>query len=980
MNSSNQKPFGIDFFFIGLVLATFFLLNPIGTGQLTAATSHSNGPVSTATSQSKGPELNSFAAAGFDRGGKFDRTAANDVFNEASTHPSIQTGASRSRVNYPAQLSQSPVAGVGLNGESEAVLLAANLVGANSSSSPSEFFACPTIPIQPATLPNGLLGVPFSQTLVASGGVSPYSFATVPAILPAGLTLSSSGTLSGTPTATGLFSFTVTATDANNCTGSMAYSVAINCPTIALSPDTLPNGVVGAAYNQSISISGSSGFTFSVPPGGLPPGLTLSPTGTLTGTPTAAGTYSFTVTATGQNNCGGSKIYTLIVTTAVCTPVTLSPATLPGGVVGTAYNQTITGSGSLTYTFTISTGGLPQGLALTPFGALIGTPTKPGAFPFTVKATATNGCTGTQAYTITINPSGCPAITFSPASLPAGIVDTPYNQTITTSGDPLPSTYSAPPGVLPPGLILSVNGALSGTPASAGTFSFTVTATDLNGCAASQNYSITISGSTNSHSQLNLSLPQGGAGTTSTIGGAGSVRTGYATVTLNSGTSTDGTAVFSLSSNGFVVTEAGVPASPPTTHAKIFIDFRSSVPAKTARLNAGTININTGCAIVNRGTGPAHITYTLRDSTGTTTLATGTQTLDQGAHDARFIDQINEKAPSFVVPQDFSTITKFGSLEIQSDQPLSILALRLTGNQRGDTLLTTTPIADLTKPLSSNALYFPQVVDGGGYQTTVILLNTSAGTETGMLSLFNDSGSPLAVKQSGGASNSSFRYSIPPGGVFLLETDGSPGTINAGSVQVIPDQGTSSPVGAGVFRFTQNGIVVTESGIPAANPTTHARIYVDTSGGHNTGLALAAPTGDPVSVVVSAFQSDGNTPAGTGKAVLLSGKGHTAQFVGEMISSFPSGFTGVLDIHSTSPFVALTLRSLDNRRDFLLTTFPIADYSQPAVAPLVFPHIVDGGGYLTQFILLDTGDAASTTLNFFDDKGSPLPVGKMAGR
>ncbi|MBZ5536080.1 MAG: Ig domain-containing protein [Acidobacteriia bacterium] len=925
--------------------------------------------------------LNSVPAAEFDREGKFNGTVA----NSASDHPSIlQSGGTRTSqyaVKFAAGLIAGPVAAAGFIGKGEALLPATNPSGPNSALSLDEFSACPTIIIQPATLPNALVGVPFSQTLIASGGASPYSFAAAPGALPTWLSLSSNGTLSGSPTATGLFSFTVTATDANNCTGTMQYTMSINCPAISLSPDTLPNGVVGAAYSQSISISGSTSFTFSVPPGGMPPGLTLSPTGTVSGTPTAAGTFPFTVTATGPNNCGGSKIYTLIVTTAVCSPVTLSPGTLPGGVVGTAYNQAITASGSSTYTFSITVGSVPQGLALTPFGALIGTPTKPGASSFTVTATAANGCTGTNAYTINVNPSGCPAVTFLPTALPAGTVDTPYNQNISASGDPLPSTYSVTAGALPSGLTLFPVGALTGIPTTAGTFSFTVTLTDINGCAASQNYSLTISGSTNSHFQLDLFLPQGGAATTSTIGSSGIVQAGYATVTMNSGVSTDGTAVFSSSSNGLVVTEAGVPASPPTTHAKIFIDFRSGVPAKAARLNTGTININTGFALVNRGAGPAHVTYTLRDSTGATLIATGSSTLVKDAHDARFIDQIQQIAPSFAVPGNFSTTTQFGSLEIQSDQPLSILALRLTGNQRGDTLLTTTPIADLAKPLSSNALYFPQVVDGGGYQTTFILLNTSVGTETGALSLFNDSGLPLSVKQVGGASTSSFRYSIPPGGVFLLETDGSPVNVGAGSVQVIPDQGTSSPVGAGVFRFTQNGIVVTESGIPAANPTTHARIYVDKSGGHDTGLALAAPNSDPVSVVVSAFQSDGKTALGTSAGpVPLSGKGHTAKFVGEMVSGLPSGFTGVLDITSASPFVALTLRLLDNRRDTLLTTFPIADYSQPAVAPLVFPHIVDGGGYLTQFILLDTGVAANTTLSFFGDSGSPLAVGKSVRR
>jgi len=73
----------------------------------------------------------------------------------------------------------------------------------------------------------------------------------------------------------------------------------------------------------------------------------------------------------------------------------------------------------------------------------------------------------------------------------------------------------------------------------------------------------------------------------------------------------------------------------------------------------------------------------------------------------------------------------------------------------------------------------------------------------------------------------------------------------------------------------------------------------------------------------------------------------------------------------------LTLRSLTNGRgDFLLTTFPVADFNQPAPSPIVFLQIPDGGGYRTEFIFLSAGGAASTTLSFFGDNGSPIPIGQ----
>jgi hypothetical protein len=73
----------------------------------------------------------------------------------------------------------------------------------------------------------------------------------------------------------------------------------------------------------------------------------------------------------------------------------------------------------------------------------------------------------------------------------------------------------------------------------------------------------------------------------------------------------------------------------------------------------------------------------------------------------------------------------------------------------------------------------------------------------------------------------SFPYSIQPGGVFVFQADGSPATVNEGSVQLTPYAGTSTPVSAGVFGVTRNGVLVGESGIPAAKPTTHTRVYID---------------------------------------------------------------------------------------------------------------------------------------------------------
>jgi len=475
-------------------------------------------------------------------------------------------------------------------------------------------------------------------------------------------------------------------------------------------------------------------------------------------------------------------------------------------------------------------------------------------------------------------------------------------------------------------------------------------------------------------SSTGIDLAAGGVAEGRTAGINEVTQAGYAKVEVESGEAPYGTAVFSYRQNGVTVSEAGVPASPPTTHARLFIDYRLGV---SGHGDAGTVDIDTGIAVVNCGSETAHIIYTLHNIAGTR-ISHGYGTLAPGAHFARFIDQLKEVASGFNLPPDFPTGTGFGSLEILSDQPLSVLALRETLNQRHDPLVTTTPIADLTKPLATDPAYFPQFVDGGGYTTALVLLNTSNNVETGTLQIFDGNGAPLAVNQVGGTTDSSFKYSIPAGGVFRFQTDGFPASARAGWVRLTADAGTSTPVGAGVFSYSSGGFLASESGIPAAASTTHARVYVDLRGGHDTGLAIANPASTSANVTISAYRTDGVTAIGMSQGPLqLPGNGHSAKFATELIAGLPAGFTGVLDIASATPFAALTLRSLNNERnDFLMTTFPIADVDLAAPSPVVFPQIADGGGFVTEFILLNAGTASKTTLTFFDNEGRQLAVGK----
>ncbi len=333
------------------------------------------------------------------------------------------------------------------------------------------------ITIHPASpLPDGTLNVPYNQTLTTTGGSGTgNNFSITGGALPAGLTLSAGGVISGTPGAGGPFSFTASVTDSAGNTGSQLYNLNIIVP-ITVNPATLPNGTVGTPYNQTVTASGGTApYNFTVPPGTLPTGLGLiASTGAITGTPTTPGTYNFTITATDANSNTGNRAYSVTINAA---PLTINPTSLPAGQVGTAYNQTVVASGGVpAYSYAVVAGGLPTNLTLNPStGAITGTPSAGGAFNFTIQATDAQPNTGSRAYTVQI---GTNSLTVNPTSLPSATRSVPYSQTVSATGGTGPYTFSVT-GALPAGLTLNgATGAITGTPSGSGPSTFTIRATD----------------------------------------------------------------------------------------------------------------------------------------------------------------------------------------------------------------------------------------------------------------------------------------------------------------------------------------------------------------------------------------------------------------------------------------------------------------------------------------------------------------------
>ncbi|MGN7774119.1 putative Ig domain-containing protein, partial [Phyllobacterium sp. 22552] len=182
-----------------------------------------------------------------------------------------------------------------------------------------------TMTISPGSLGSMRAGVSFSQTLSASGGVAPYTFSLVSGGVP-GITLSGS-TLSGTPTERGAHTLVVEATDSVGTTAQKSYGVTVANPILTTAPLS-HSMAVGQPSTASITTTGGiAPYTYEVNPGSgtLPPGISLASNGGLTGTPTAAGTFTFDVVARESStssdcNCPFFKLDTVTITVANVAP------------------------------------------------------------------------------------------------------------------------------------------------------------------------------------------------------------------------------------------------------------------------------------------------------------------------------------------------------------------------------------------------------------------------------------------------------------------------------------------------------------------------------------------------------------------------------------------------------------------------------------------------------------------------------------
>ncbi|WP_081609260.1 putative Ig domain-containing protein [Pseudomonas sp. CBZ-4] len=669
-------------------------------------------------------------------------------------------------------------------------------------------YATPTVSVGPTTLPSGAQNTAYStQTITASGAAAPYTFAITSGALPAGLSLSSGGTLSGTPTASGNYNITVTATDANGVTGSRAYSFTISAaPTISVNPTTLPNPTANVAYTTSLSATGGTApYSYTFTSGTLPAGLSLSSGGTLSGTPTQAGTYNFTVTATDVNSASGSRTYSVTVSAGApnagavsvtvaanssANPITLN---LSGGaatsvaVSSAASHGTATASGtSITYTPTAGYS---------------------GADSFTYTATNGSGTSSPATVSLTVN---APTLSITPSVLTAPAANVAYSVALGASGGTAPYSYAITSGALPTGLSVNTStGLLSGTPSVPGAYNFTVTVTDTYGATAGRAYSGTVSAGPPIAAPLNITV-------------AANSSANAVALIINGGTATS-VAVTSAASHGTATASGTSITYSPTPGYH----------------------------------GTDSFTYTATNGSGTSSPATVTVTVA-----APTISISPLSLPNATIDTAYSqTISSSGSLApysyaISSGSLPAGLSLSPAGALSGTPTVSgnfnfTVTASDAGTPVSTGAR---------AYSFTVNAVPPVAGAVSATVAA-NSSANPITLNLSGGAATSVAVASAPSHGTATASGTAITYTPTAGysgadsfTYTATNSSGTSSPatvtvtIGAPTIGISPTVLSATTASVPfttslSASGGNAPYTYSITSGSVPSGLALNPATG-----------------------------------------------------------------------------------------------------------------------------------------
>ncbi len=462
--------------------------------------------------------------------------------------------------------------------------------------------------------------------------------------------------------------------------------------------------------------------------------------------------------------------------------------------------------------------------------------------------------------------------------------------------------------------------------------------------------------------------------------------TGFGMIQPNSGMlAPSGLAIYGLRQNNTIVSECGVAASPAVLNGRIFAQVDGPM--------------NTGVAIANPNDRTVDVSFLFTGPDGVN-FGSGHSSIPAKGQIARFLND----AP-FNLQGPFA-----GTFTFNASLPVGVTALRGLNNQRGEFLITSMPVIDVNST-STDTTYFPHFADGGGWTTQLVLVNPGDDPLSGTVQFWDQGssvvqGTPVEVTIDA-LKQSSFPYTIPPRSARQFQTAGTSSGTQAGSIRVVPSGGSRSPGGFEVFSYTINGVTVTEAGVPAVRPGTNFRLYTELAGNFDsvepgsiqTGFAVANTRGTPVNVSFELTSLSGDAqdnkatitvPANGQAAMLLTTLPGFKTLMSPRVTPVssppvqyltPLPFKGLLRLSSnvTDSISVIGLRGRYNERSeyLITTTTPVNEATPAPSSPLIFPQLVQGGGYTSQIVVFSGSPSLTTAgmLRFFTQLGQAMDLG-----
>jgi hypothetical protein len=421
--------------------------------------------------------------------------------------------------------------------------------------------------------------------------------------------------------------------------------------------------------------------------------------------------------------------------------------------------------------------------------------------------------------------------------------------------------------------------------------------------------------------------------------------------------------MISLDALGGIVTEVGVQAPGLIREGRFFIEVAQSSRSVVS--------------IANHTDEDVTFEYYFTDKEGVSSLS-GTQTIEAHKLFSRFVSDT-----PFGIPLD-----SIGTLSIHASVPLAMTAFGSAASQESNLLLYNSPIAEI-RIGDNTPTIIPQFANGEGWDSRIILFNPTEDRMNGEIHFFGSSssepGMPVEVSVNE-ALSSVYEFDIPGRSFQAFQTSGVAETIQTGWVEVIPFAGSRTPAAHAILTHTHDGVTVSKTTVNALVPATRFRLLAEASGDFDavenlskrTAIAIANPGNTAVAVRLELLTSTGQ-PSGAATTLTVPPRGHVASFLHE-ISGFESialPYQGVLQVSTTSSsgISVVGMRGKYNQlgRFLATTTGPLTEI---AGADLIFPHIAEGDGYTTQFILVGgtAGQASSGTLRLIDQDGQPLKL------